>query len=139
MALKFLIHFVGDVHQPMHVGRDGDRGGNNITVEWFGRTSNLHSVWDSGIIDHQGLSYTEYVAFLDRVTADEVTQWQSHPAAVWIQESQELREVAYGAMGSETVPSLSWDYVNEMRPHLERRMVQGGIRLAGVLNRVLAR
>lgn len=136
-ALKFLVHFVGDVHQPMHVGRDGDRGGNDIPVQWFGRQMNLHSVWDSGIIGHHGLSYTEYADFLDHVSAQEVASWQDDAPEVWIHESQELREIAYGALGEGEVPSLSYDYRNAMTPHIERRMLQAGIRLAGLLNRAL--
>lgn len=136
-ALKFLVHFMGDVHQPLHVGRDGDRGGNDVAVQWFGQRTNLHSVWDSGIIRHHELSYTEYADFLDHVTAGEITRWQADPPEVWIHESQTLREIAYEAMGEGDLPSLSWDYRRQMTPHLELRMVQGGIRLAGVLNRAL--
>ncbi len=58
-ALKFLVHFVGDVHQPLHVGRRADQGGNSVQVSWFGETTNLHRVWDSEMIDHEGLSFTE--------------------------------------------------------------------------------
>ena len=60
-ALKFLIHLVGDLHQPLHVGRDEDQGGNKITVYWFDEKTNLHSVWDSKLIELQQYSYTEYV------------------------------------------------------------------------------
>ncbi len=136
-ALKFLVHFVGDVHQPMHVGRDGDRGGNDVTVQWFGRQTNLHSVWDSGIIGHHGLSYTEYTDFLDHISVEDVARWQADASDVWIHESQVLREIAYEAMGENEVPSLGYDYRNAMTPHIERRIVQAGIRLAGVLNRAL--
>jgi hypothetical protein len=145
-ALKFLIHFLGDVHQPMHVGRAGDQGGNDIIVEWFGKQTNLHSLWDSGLLRHHELSYTEWVGFIDRVSSADVARWQSDPIEVWMAESQELREIAYAAVGGGAgggpgggeIPSLSWTYRNEMTPHLERRMLQGGIRLAGVLNRALA-
>ena len=65
-ALAFLLHFAGDVHQPLHVGRGGDRGGNSVMVQWFGEPRRLHSVWDSGLIDRQSLSYTEYVEFLEQ-------------------------------------------------------------------------
>jgi nuclease S1 len=136
-ALKFLIHFLGDVHQPMHVGRDGDRGGNGISVKWFGKQTNLHSVWDSGIIRQQELSYTEHVNFIDSADERDIARWQADSIGVWMAESQELREIAYAALGDGEVPSLSWDYRNEMIPHLDRRMLQGGIRLAGVLNRIL--
>jgi nuclease S1 len=136
-ALKFVVHFLGDIHQPLHVGRLGDRGGNDVKVQWFGKQTNLHRVWDSGIIRHQELSYTEFVDFVDRVPAEEVVRWQADPVEVWAAESQELREVAYGPLGDSEEPSLGWDYRNEMAPLLDRRLVQGGIRLAGVLNRAL--
>ena len=57
--LKLLIHFVGDLHQPMHIGRAEDRGGNDIQIRWFDQGSNLHRLWDSDMIDHYGMSYTE--------------------------------------------------------------------------------
>ena len=50
-ALKWVVHLVGDLHQPLHVGRGADRGGNKIEVTWFGKPSNLHKVWDDGLID----------------------------------------------------------------------------------------
>jgi len=139
MALRFLVHFIGDVHQPMHVGNGRDRGGNDVRTEWFGQPRNLHSVWDSGIIEHHDLSYSEWVDFIDHASAEEVARWQADPLEVWITESRELREVAYGALGEDEVPSLSWDYRNAMTPHIERRLLQAGIRLAGVINRALGR
>jgi len=54
-----LVHFMGDLHQPMHIGRKEDKGGNSIQVEWFGRGTNLHSVWDSKMIDDWEMSYIE--------------------------------------------------------------------------------
>ena len=67
MALKFLVHFIGDMHQPLHVGRGEDRGGNSIRVRWFGESRNLHSVWDSAIIASENLSFSEFVDFIDHV------------------------------------------------------------------------
>ncbi len=63
-ALKFLVHFIGDIHQPLHVGNGKDRGGNNIKVKWFNEPTKLHAVWDSKMINGQNLSYTEYANFL---------------------------------------------------------------------------
>jgi hypothetical protein len=139
-ALKLLVHFVADIHQPMHVGRASDRGGNDIDVRWFGRTVNLHSLWDSYILEHQQLSYTEYVAFLDFASADEIPAWQATGYVDWIRESQVLRAEIYvpiDAAGDE-VPSLGWDYFNAAIPIVEQRLLQAGIRLAGVLNAVFA-
>lgn len=137
-ALKLLVHFVADIHQPMHVGRASDRGGNDVDVRWFGRTVNLHSLWDSHILDHQQLSYTEYVAFLDFASADEIAAWQATGYVDWLRESQVLRAEIYApidAAGDE-VPNLGWDYFNTAIPIVERRLKQAGIRLAGVLNEI---
>ena len=57
--LKLLIHLIGDLHQPMHVGKNEDLGGNKIIVDFFSTQSNLHSVWDSDIIEQEGLSFSE--------------------------------------------------------------------------------
>src|SRR5690554_7846576 len=57
--LMILVHLVGDVHQPLHVGNGKDRGGNDVKVSWFGENSNLHKIWDSEIIDGKKYSYTE--------------------------------------------------------------------------------
>lgn len=62
--LMLLIHIVGDVNQPMHLGRTTDRGGNDVEVRWFGRKTNLHAIWDNSVIAAESLSYTEYVEFL---------------------------------------------------------------------------
>src|SRR5712692_5690151 len=64
-ALRFLVHFVGDVHQPLHVGRRADRGGNGTKVTWLRNATNLHAVWDYQIIDAQQLSFSEFAQFLD--------------------------------------------------------------------------
>src|SRR5262249_16343160 len=65
VALRFLVHFVGDVHQPLHVGRRADQGGNGTKVTWFRNPTNLHAVWDYQIIDAQQLSFSEFAQFLD--------------------------------------------------------------------------
>src|SRR6476619_6085279 len=68
-ALRFIVHLVGDLHQPLHVGKCCDRGGNEVKVKWFGRDLNLHSVWDSALVDEEQLSFTEMAAKLDRHTS----------------------------------------------------------------------
>jgi hypothetical protein len=64
--LKMLIHLVGDMHCPLHLGHASDRGANSIQIRWFRNETNLHSLWDSGLIDSQKLSYTEYATHLLR-------------------------------------------------------------------------
>jgi hypothetical protein len=139
MALKFLVHFMGDAHQPLHAGLASDRGGNLVSVKWFGTPSNLHSVWDTHLLEHQALSYSEYVDFLDHATAAEIRNWLASGYVEWIEESRLVREDVYARLrvADGQVPDLRWDFVNEMTPIMERRLLQAGIRMAGVLNRVL--
>ncbi len=139
VALRFLVHFVGDAHQPLHAGLASDRGGNLVQVRWFGTPTNLHSVWDSDLFEHQALSYSEYVAFLDHASAAEVREWLGAGDVEWIEESRTIREEMYRRLGvaDGRQPDLRWDFVNEMTPVMERRLLQAGIRLAGVLNRAL--
>jgi len=66
LALRFIVHIIGDLHQPLHDGAGNDRGGNAVSVTWFGKPTNLHSVWDSGLIEQRSLSYSEYTAWLSR-------------------------------------------------------------------------
>ena len=132
-ALRWLAHLIGDLHQPLHVGRGDDRGGNETVVLWFGEPSNLHSVWDSQLIDHSALSFTELAELADRATPDQLREWQQGGPREWAVESQQLRGPVY-AVGDRR---LSWKYVHDAWPILQRRVLQGGLRLAAELNRLL--
>lgn len=142
MALAYLIHFIGDLHQPMHAGRLYDRGGNLVAVRYFGSDTNLHSVWDRDIIGTQGLSYTEYASFLNTATETEVKEWQGHSVENWTQESVDLKSTIYPATyantsGNPRLPDLGFNYNFAMKPIMDGRLRKGGIRLAGVLNKAL--
>lgn len=138
-ALAFLIHLVADIHQPLHVGRRDDRGGNNIRVKWFGEDSNLHRVWDSGIIDNTILSPSAYARRLDQISYAKIKQWQNSRFVDWAEESKRLRRSAYdftNKPGAE--PSLGQQYAARHKPLVERRLQMAGIRLAARLNRLFA-
>jgi hypothetical protein len=134
-ALRYVVHFVGDVHQPLHVGRRADLGGNLIEVTWFGGKSNLHSVWDSGMIHHDALSFSELAAFVDHPTQAEIAAWQSAGVLDWARESLGHRAQVYDLGGTS---KLSWEYFYRNLPLVKRRLLQAGVRLAGLLNRVFA-
>jgi len=133
-ALRFLVHFVGDVHQPLHVGRRADRGGNSIEVWWFGEKTNLHSVWDSGLIDSEKLSYSELAAFIDHPTLEELRTWQGAVPADWVKESKAVRDRVYKIGDGK----LSYQYVFDNIPLIKQRLLQAGVRLAGQLNSIFA-
>jgi hypothetical protein len=152
MALRFIVHLVGDLHQPLHVGKCCDKGGNDVKVTWFGKPTNLHAVWDSQLVDEEQLSFTELAAKLERHISDEdVIRWWDVNPRDWISESAEIRDTLYPAAppkgakkvrgkkrkGS-AVPELSYSYIYKFTPVMERRLQQGGIRLAAYLNDIYA-
>ncbi|OZG74747.1 hypothetical protein BTA51_03610 [Hahella sp. CCB-MM4] len=134
-ALAFYIHFVGDIHQPLHVGRRDDYGGNTIKVKWFGRYTNLHSVWDSSLIENEQLSFREYASFLDNVSEAQIKAWQNSSYLDWAKGSKTERPKVYN-LGDDgvDVPSLSYNYAYQNKELIDDCLVKGGIRLAGKLN-----
>ncbi len=130
--LRLLIHIVGDIHQPMHVGRPDDRGGNSIKVKWFSEDTNLHRVWDNNLIDFQKLSYTEYAEAINHTTREERSMLQSQPVSQWFWDSYSITERLY----ADVKPDQRLDYVYNYKyiDVLNRRLLEGGVHLAGVLN-----
>ena len=135
MYLRLLIHIVGDVHQPMHVGRFEDLGGNRIKVMWFREPANLHSVWDEKLIDFQQLSYTEYVTAINHTTKAQRREWQSQPVSQWIIHSYGIAQQLYGGIKSEN-QQLSYRYNFEHLQTLNDQLLKGGVHLAGLLNEI---
>jgi hypothetical protein len=133
VALKFLVHLIGDLHQPLHVGNGTDRGGNDVNVKWFGKSTNLHAVWDTDLIDHQKLSYSEYGDYLILgLTEKKRAEWINTDIFGVISESQKWRDQTYKFEND----NLKWDYFYQNKELLELRLLQGGVRLAGMLNRI---
>ncbi|RYU78154.1 S1/P1 nuclease [Hymenobacter persicinus] len=132
VALKFVIHIIGDVHQPMHVSRAEDKGGNAITVKYQGKDTNLHSLWDSGLIEYEGMTYSELAALLDHASSAQVKQWQKDAVPTWLFESYTISQQLYAETALN--PDFDYKYVPAHLPSVEDRLVQAGIRLAGVLN-----
>ena len=132
-VLRCLIHLVGDVHQPLHVGRGDDRGGNDIRLKWFSNDSNLHRVWDSDMIEHQRWSASELAAEIDRLSPKEIVALQQTDLRVWASESMALRPQIY-QLPDDLV--LRWAYLSQNWHSVEERLLQAGIRLAGLLNEI---
>jgi len=130
--LKMLIHMVGDIHQPLHVGKPGDRGGNEVKVKWAGGDSNLHRVWDSDMIDDTKLSYTELAQSLGKPNAEIIKEWQRTSVRDWAKESMTLRPQVY-TIGK---GSLGYRYSYLNLPSVRERILQAGVRIAGLLNQI---
>ena len=138
MYLRLLIHIVGDVHQPLHVSEEGDAGGNDIKVTWFGTPSNLHRLWDEQLIDDQKLSYTEYTKAINFSTAAQRKVWQSQPISQWLFESYTISVQLHNEITSQN-PKLSYRYNFDHIYTLNDQLLKGGVRLAGVLNDIFGK
>jgi hypothetical protein len=131
-ALKMLVHLVGDIHQPLHVGCCDDQGGNKVKVKWFRNESNLHRVWDSDMIDDTKLSFTELAQFLSTPNAGTVAKWQKASVRDWANESMSFRKEVYDIKDG----NLGYRYSYLHLQTAKERMLQAGVRLAGILNQI---
>lgn len=139
-ALRFVVHFVGDMHQPLHAGERADKGGNDVKLSFEGRATNLHSVWDSGMLIAFGDSEDAYVNRITErlVRRGDIRIMTSGTIADWAMESHDVaRDVVYNFVPASLV--LDPSYRLAVRPVLEDRLLRGGVRLAAVLNRALDR
>jgi hypothetical protein len=136
-ALKFIVHFVGDLHQPMHVSREEDKGGNTIQLNYDGNGTNLHALWDSKLIDHQGLTYEQMAEKYDHATPAQIKQWQSDPLIQWIWESYQASSKLYEEIDAMKSRAIDDSYYQAHIAIVEDRIEKAGIRLAGVLNDIL--
>lgn len=140
-ALLFLVHLVEDVHQPLHVGDNDDRGGNLTQVQFLGEGDNLHRVWDSSLIERSGQSermWTEEVTAL--VTPENVKEWSTRKVEWWANESLFAARDAYAPPPDfEDITAgarLGEDYAKFARPIVRKRLAQAGVRLANELNEI---
>lgn len=130
LALRFTIHLVADLHQPLHAGNGKDRGGNSFSVVYFDNPTNLHSVWDSAMIDREKLSYSEKSAWLQsKMTAQQISDWSTTDPLVWVAESTKLRDIIYPKQ-----QIISWEYTFNHIGIIDQRLSQAGVRLAAYLN-----
>jgi hypothetical protein len=158
-ALKWVVHLAGDIHQPLHAEDNDDKGGNTVQVQFFGRGTNLHSVWDGRIIRKaldlkSGPNYTFDHAIVqsDAMTLDrEITEAQRNAWAPstslsslgrdvigWADESHLLaQKVAYTDLAKPSGEAWSQRYQAKAWPVVKTRLEQAGVRLAAILNEAL--
>jgi hypothetical protein len=143
-ALRFLVHLMGDLHQPLHVGGT-DLGGNAVSVYWLDRwKTNLHSVWDDEMVDFERLDYKEYARFLDRASEADAARWLTGNTISYADEAIAMRSQLYVfpdnsapvPAGKDAVNKVSYKYVGAQRDRMREQLLKGGLRLAGVLNAI---
>ncbi len=133
LAMKILVHVVGDIHQPMHMGHATDLGGNRVKVKFFGRDNNLHAVWDTNIVESaHKWGFTEWQLMIDRATPagqeaiidGTIDDWAKQTVAIATQIYEETPEGT----------NLSYNEVARWAPVIEDQLLRGGLRLAHLLN-----
>ena len=130
IALRFVTHLVGDIHQPLHAGFADDRGGNSVEVRFNGRKENLHSMWDTALIELEQGTPAEIAARIQ--ATDERQQWQQGTPADWALESLAIvRAQVYRLPAS---GEINGSYTEAARAVIRTRLAQAGARLALLLN-----
>jgi hypothetical protein len=129
-----LVHFLGDLHQPMHAGRKTDKGGNDFQVRWFETGTNLHKVWDYHMIHDFGMSYTELADKLPEMSKVKIAEIQKGDVYQWVEETHKITNEVY--QGVEVGEKLGYRYSYLNWSTVEQQLLIGGLRLAGVLNRI---
>lgn len=130
--LKMLVHFIGDLHQPLHVGIGDDKGGNDFQVRWFNQGANLHRVWDSQMINSFQMSYTELASNTKRLSKTEKAAIQSGDYMDWLYDSRAIMEDIY--KHTEVGDKLGYDYMYLYMDTVRMQLQKGGLRLAALLN-----
>jgi len=136
LALKMFVHLMGDLHQPMHMGHKSDIGANRWDVTFFSSSTNLHTSWDTNLVESaHKWSFTEWTDLIDRLKKKERKQIVEGDYTSWAKETYAICKMIYEATPVGT--KISYDYVAEWTPVVEQQFLRGGHRLAYMLNKVL--
>jgi hypothetical protein len=140
-ALMFIVHFVGDMHQPLHSSDNKDKGGNNVRTDFFGKPMNLHSVWDGGLLTRMGEEDKLFVEFSHDLTPKLQTKWGKGTVEDWAEEAHKAaQKIVYGKLpkvASGAPEPIGEDYERAADPLIRLQIERAGARLAAVLNATL--
>ncbi len=141
MALRFLVHFIADLHQPLHVGDDNDKGGNLLQVQFFGQGTNLHRLWDSQIMERHTQNENVWmwdVSFM--ANPKNRSEWSKGSPEDWATESLILAKSAHRLPGSlawiTSGTRISPEYCRIALPVIQKQLAKAGIRTAWILNQI---
>lgn len=135
-ALSWVVHLLGDLHQPLHVGRSEDRGGNKVSVRFQGEETNLHRLWDGGLLRSAGLRPEDYRRSLEPLVEMGAAAWEDGTLEQWALESRRLRPWVYDFDARRRVPLISKRYAETGRQLTSLRLAQAGVRTAWMLNQL---
>ena len=130
-ALKFLVHFIGDLHQPLHLGHAEDLGGNKVFFKWFGNQENIHRIWDGLLIDTRKMSSSEYAQYLEDKFAPQEAELKQATMLESVEVSYHLANEIYAYNMSDT---NTYHYIYHFMGDLDEMLYRGGMQLANILN-----
>jgi hypothetical protein len=140
-ALMFLVHFIGDMHQPLHCSDNHDRGGNDTRLDFFGRNSNLHSVWDSGLLGRMAPESELFAAWSKDLSNSHAKKWGRGTVRDWAEQSHKAAvQVVYGKLrrdGSGGLTTITPEYEKFADPLIRQQIERAAARLAATLNATL--
>jgi hypothetical protein len=138
-ALKFVVHFAGDMHQPLHDEDNGDKGGNDRHVVFDGKPDNLHWIWDTGLLEDINRNPEALATELEsKITPQERAEWDKGSIEDWVLEGHRLAQsVAYGDLGSGDNAAITSAYEQQADPVIETQLEKAGVRLACLLDESL--
>src|ERR1035437_587452 len=140
-ALMFLVHFVGDMPQPLHCSDNKDKGGNDVKLDFFGRPSNLHSVWDSGLLGRIGQEDALFTQYSNDLTEKRAKKWGKGSVEAWAEQSHKAaQKVVYGKLpaappGGQVTVDAAYERLAD--PVIKEQIERAGARLAALLNATL--
>ncbi|WP_435263910.1 S1/P1 nuclease [Tenacibaculum sp. nBUS_03] len=134
--LKMLVHLMGDLHQPMHIGQKEDKGGNTIQVQWHGRGSNLHRVWDESILSKWNMSYVELAGNAKKLSKQQIKVIQKGTVVDWMYDTHKLTKKVYAS--AKVGENLRYRYSYVYFPVVREQLQKGGVRLAKLLNDIFS-
>ena len=137
-ALRFLVHFIGDMHQPLHCADNKDRGGNEVRVEFFGRNMNLHSVWDSGLLGRMPSEDELFAQLSKDLTRDRARKWGRRGPRDWAEEIHKTAvKIIYGKLPKTAPIQITPDYEKIADAVVKQQLERAAARLAATLNAAL--
>jgi hypothetical protein len=136
-ALMFLVHFIGDMHQPLHSTDNHDRGGNDVRLDFFGRNSNLHSVWDSGLLSRMPAENELFAAWSKDLSNSHAKKWGRGTPRGWAEQTHKAGvQVVYGKLPKDH-PAVTPQYEKLAQPLIRQQIERAAARLAATLNAAL--
>jgi len=147
-AIKFIVHLIGDMHMPLHIGNGKDFGGSSCKVLFHKKPTNLHKLWDENMLEFTQLSFTELSQYITKIDKKTLRSYKKGHLLDWAKESKIIRETVYpknfldkkycdrdNPLPMDQWPQLGYEYSYKFIPVIEKRLLQAGIRLAKILNK----